>query len=272
MEKGILIGKGKTAEVYEWGTDKVLKLFFNRYNYERVKYEAEIGDTVHEAGIPSPEVFDIIELDGRKGIIFQRIFGKSILKHIQAEPWKLYYFSQQLAALQFKIHQYSAELLPTQKERLAFNIRKSSNRLGEKEKRILDYIGILPGGVSVCHGDLHFNNVIVSGNELVAIDWNSAYKGNPLGDVARTYLTMSPQAVPQQTSEKMIMLSQYSRWLASWTYLNEYMRLSGVKFENIDAWILPIAAAKLKDKAQSEEKLLMDIINKRLASLDTKFG
>lgn len=264
MKKGELIGKGMTAEVYEWGKDKVLKLYFEKFSDDWIKCEAEIGTAVHEAGVPSPAVYDMIDVDGRRGIIFQRILGKSMLKQIQAEPWNLYNFAKQLAELQFSIHQCSANNLPSQEERFAIRIKSSSGILGSMEQRILDYIRSLPNGFSVCHGDLHFNNIIVSGNKLVPIDWTNAYQGNPLGDVARTCLMMTSPVKPPGTSYMIMMLSQYTKWLTYWTYLNEYMRLAHVSFEEIDAWILPTAAAKLRDKIPGEEKWLMDTINKRL--------
>lgn len=267
MEKGALLGKGMTAEVFKWGSDKVLKLFFERYGEERILYEAKIGDIVHQAVEPSPAVFDVIDVDGRKGILFQRVNGKTMSKQIEAKPWKLYCFAKQLAGLHFKIHECSAELLPSQKERLTFVIGRSSQRLGDKGKRILEYLESLPDGFSVCHGDLHFNNVIVSGKALVAVDWNSAYRGNPLGDVARTCLMMNSPVVNPGTPTEMVRLIQYIKWLTYLTYINEYMRLSKVKLESIEEWILPIAAAKLKDNPAKEEEWLMDIINKRLLQL-----
>lgn len=270
MEKRELIGKGMTAEVYTWGPDKVLKLFFSKFGDERINYEAEMGYKLHEAGVPSPAVYDVIEVDGRKGIVFQRILGKSLLKNIEAEPWKLYYYTQQLAGLQYKIHKHSASSLPTQKERFAFTIGRSSRILGDRKKRILDYLASLPDGVSVCHGDIHFNNVIVSGNDLVAIDWNSAYQGNPLGDVARTCLMLRSPSVPTGIPESMAMPFQYTKRLIYSTYVNEYMMLSKVTLEDIDAWVLPVAAAKIKDKVPGEEKWLLNIINKRLKQLEAK--
>ena len=146
---------------------------------EWIKHEAKIGYSVHEAGVPSPAVFDMVDVDGRKGLIFQRIFGKTVLRHIETEPWKVYNFAQQMAGLHFKMHKCSAEGLPSQKERFAYTIKRSSEILGDKENRILDYIESLPNGVSICHGDLHFNNIIVSDNKLVAIDWNSALYREP---------------------------------------------------------------------------------------------
>lgn len=268
MKKGKLIGKGMTAEVYEWGQDKALKLYFDRYGEEWVKNEAQIGAAIHKAMVPSPDVFDIIDIENRRGLIFQRIEGKPLLSLIKEEPWKTYYFTQQLAELQYKIHQCSAEGLPSQVERFSAKIKSSSKILGNLKKKILDYIESLPDGISVCHGDFHFNNIIKSNDELVPIDWTSAYKGNPLGDVARTILMMLSPSKPPGIPDYLMALSKYTKWLTIWIYLNEYMRLSNAKYENIDAWILPAAAAKLKDNLPGEEKWLMDIIKERLKQCD----
>jgi hypothetical protein len=105
---------------------------------------------------------------------------------------------------------------------------------------------------------------------MSAIDWSSGYKGNPLGDVARTYLILNTPAVPPGISDIVAAMSIYPKWLACWIYMNEYMRIAKVKFEDIDAWMLPVAAARLKDKVPGEEKWLMKIINKRLKQLETQ--
>jgi hypothetical protein len=65
-------------------------------------------------------------------------------------------------------------------------------------------------------------------------------------------------------------MATYPRRMTYWSYLNEYMRVAKVKFEDIDAWMLPVAAAKLKDKVPGEEKWLMKIIDTRLEQLETK--
>lgn len=268
MKKGALIGEGMTAEVYKWGSDKVLKLFFEKYTDERVQYEAEIGRIVHSAAAPSPAVYDVIEVDGRRGILFQRIRGKSIQKLIKAEPWKMFHYAKQMARLQYRIHQCSTDLLPSQAERLAIIIGKSSERLGDKEKRILDYIDQLPTGTSVCHGDIHYNNIIISGKKSMAVDWHNTCTGNPLGDVARTCLMIITPAANPGIPKIFTLPVRYVKRLAYKAYVNEYMRLAKVSFKSIDEWILPAAAAKLKDKAIGEEKWLMDIINKRLDKLE----
>lgn len=262
MEKGLLIGKGKTAEVYEWGADRVLKLFIKNFSDERVIYEAEIGKAVNEAGVPSPKVYDIIELDGRKGIIFERIYGKTLSRLIKEEPWKLCYHAKQMAKFQYEIHNYSiTDILPSQKERFETKMEKSLDILGEKGIRILNYIDSLQDGNSICHGDIHSKNIIISDKGPVAIDWNSGYKGNPLGDVARTYLTLNLPPKSAIISNINKILPDNPRRLTYSTYLKEYMELANIELEDINAWILPVAAARLKDNRPWEHKWLMGIID-----------
>lgn len=268
MKKGKLLGCGATAEVYEWGPDKILKLYFDKYSEEWVNNEAKVGHIVNQSGINSPIVYEEVKVGSRLGVIYQRIYGKTITEHLITEPWKLYYYIHQMAVLQNSIHNFSVNGLPTQKLRFTFSIRLSSYLLGYKVKRILEYMESLPDGESICHGDLYFNNIIVLGNTLVPIDWNSTYTGNRLGDVARTCMIMCSPAMINGIHDTVAMLSYYSKRLAYWAYISEYMRLAKVKFEDIDAWTLPVAAAKLKDNIPGERKWLMSIIDKRLELLN----
>jgi uncharacterized protein (TIGR02172 family) len=269
MEKGELLGKGMTAEVYKWGQDKVLKLYIDNYNEEWVKREVVIGQKIHEAGVPSPMVFDMVEIDGRKGVIFQRIFGKTILSIVETEPWMLCSFVKQMAGFHYKIHKCSTDGIPSQKEKFALAIKLSSEILGDKVKKILNYVDRLPEGDNICHGDLYFSNIIVSNNKLVAIDWSSGYIGDPSGDLARTCLIINSPAISLGTPDIVAAMYTYTNRLVYWTYLNEYMRVAKIKSVNIDAWMLPVAAARLKDKIPGEEKWLRKIINKRLDSFET---
>lgn len=267
MEKGELLGKGMTADVYKWGQDKVLKLYKKGYREEWIKREAAISEKVHEAGVPSPAVFDLVEIDGRKGIILERIFGESMLAMLFKEPWRFHSLVQQLAGFQHKIHEFSNEGLPSQKEKFSQLIALSSGILGDKARKIMDFVDTLPEGDSICHGDFYLGNIIVLGDKLVAIDWSSGYRGDPTGDVARTCLIINTPAVPPGIPDIVGTMSAFPKWMTCRLYLNEYSKASKAKLENLDAWMLPVAAARLRARIPGEEKWLMDIIDKRLKQL-----
>jgi hypothetical protein len=75
MKKGPLIGTGRTAEIFAWGDDRVLKLFMEWCPHSWIESEERLSRVVYESGLPAPEVEGIIEVDGRKGIIFERVEG-----------------------------------------------------------------------------------------------------------------------------------------------------------------------------------------------------
>ena len=71
MKPGRLIGKGRTAEVYEWDEGWVLKLFYPHIPRGWVSYEAKVGSLVFDAGAPAPRVGGCVELGDRAGIIYE---------------------------------------------------------------------------------------------------------------------------------------------------------------------------------------------------------
>lgn len=54
---GQLIARGRTAEVYAWGTDKVVKVYFPGFSAEDATYEAKIAAAVQESGVTCPRFF-----------------------------------------------------------------------------------------------------------------------------------------------------------------------------------------------------------------------
>lgn len=266
-EKGRMIGKGTTAEVYEWGKDKVLKLYNKGFSELWINNEIGIGKAVYEAGVPAPEVFDTIVVNDRKGVLFERAPGQSLMTKVGMEPWKLFSYCKTLAGFHYRIHKCHSGELASQRKRFEYSVNRSGGLLGSRAGRILDYLHSLPDGNSVCHGDLHFENVLVSNNKMVAIDWTNAYNGNPLGDVARTCLMMNSPAFLSSSLYNMVIPYKYVKTAAYRVYINEYMRLSNARPEDIGAWLLPVAAVRLKDKIPGEQKWLLDIIDKRLSRL-----
>lgn len=267
MKKGELLGKGMTADVYKWGQDKVLKLYRGNCSDEWIRHEADIGRKLYDAGVSSPEVYDIVEIEGRKGIVFQRIFGKTVTGIISKEPWLFFHYVEKMAIYQYNIHKHYTDGIPSQKERFTHTITLSSAVLGDRVEKILNYIDSLPMKGNVCHGDFYLSNIIISNGKPVIIDWTSAYRGDPSGDIARTCLIINSPAVLPGMPKIMAAAAKFPKWVVYKAYLNEYLRVSKAEFEDINAWILPVAAARLKDRIPGEEKWLMSIIDKRLALL-----
>ncbi|MBM7613788.1 phosphotransferase family protein [Alkaliphilus hydrothermalis] len=267
MKKGSLLGKGLTAEVYEYGVDKVLKLFYDDVSENAIQTEAKIGTEVVKAGIAAPAVYGMVEIDGRRGIIFQRVVGKSMLWLIELNPFRLVYYAKVMARLHSQIHSQSTDKLPLLKEKVVSAIEETSHILGKKQQIILDYLKGLPEDVKVCHGDFHPDNILENQGDWRTIDWTNVYIGNPLSDVARTYLMIRSPFMPKGTGKFVVIFSKLIKHILSTIYLKEYLQLTHKTSEDFQQWILPVAAARLTEEVPNEKKWLLNMIDKELKRL-----
>ncbi|MTI94342.1 MAG: aminoglycoside phosphotransferase [Firmicutes bacterium] len=262
MSRGELIGIGRTAEVYAWGKDKLVKLYFENFPTEAIEREADISRAVWEQGIPSPEVFGIVKVGNRKGLIFEKIPGQSMLSHIEARPWLVMSFGREMARLHCKIHGSSLEELPPQKARITQAIGEAADLLGAQTEKILDHLETLNGQQAVCHGDFHPDNILIRGSNAIAIDWTNAYSGHPASDVARTWIMINSPYLPEGSSTLLGLMSRPLKRLLSRAYLREYVRLAGTAQKVIQQWLIPVAAARLGEKLPGEKEWLLGIIQR----------
>src|SRR5688572_30623407 len=109
------IAEGRTAEIYPWDDQHILKLHRDWCPHDWVDYEGWIARSVHAAGVPSPQVGEIVEVEGRRGLIYERLEGVSMLQDMNARPWTLWKHARSLAELQAGIHQKSIPELPSYK-------------------------------------------------------------------------------------------------------------------------------------------------------------
>jgi aminoglycoside phosphotransferase (APT) family kinase protein len=116
----------------------------------------------------------------------------------------------------------------------------------------------------LCHGDPNPGNFIVRGDETIIIDWTNASIGNPEADLAE-YIVMVRYA--QLPDAGMNELLNGIREVIVAAFTEQYSQLSEITAEEIDAWILPIAARKLAADATTdgERVQLIAEIRRRLA-------
>src|SRR3954464_8532949 len=90
LERTELVGKGFCSGVYAWGEGRVLKLFHGWVARDRADREFAATRAVHAAGLPAPSAYELVAVEGRYGIVFERIDGVSLLGYTQARPWALF--------------------------------------------------------------------------------------------------------------------------------------------------------------------------------------
>jgi hypothetical protein len=99
MGKGKLIGEGRTAEIFEWEKDRILKLFRAGIPTKLVESEFQISLNISKLLNSTPKVYGIIETDNMKGIIYERINGLTMMKIVGSKPWTVKKEARRLAEL-----------------------------------------------------------------------------------------------------------------------------------------------------------------------------
>jgi len=263
-EKGPMIARGRTAEIFAWGDNQVLKLFLDRLPAADAEHEARLTRVVHEAGLPVPAVEGIVEVNGRSGIVFERVDGPSMLELLTSKPWKIPQFARTLAELQTALHSCEVPELPSLRRRLEEKIRAVALLPTKTKEAVLEVLAQLPDGRAVCHGDFHPDQIIMSARGPIIIDWTDATQGNPLADVARTCLLLRMAALLPSTPRRWLIDS--ARALFHSIYLRRYLRLRPASRQQIDAWLLPVAAARLSEDIPEEEPRLLALVEADLKS------
>lgn len=250
------IAHGRTADVYDWDEGYVLKLFNNWFELQNIEYEFKIASAVHASGVKAPAVKKLIQVQGRNGLIYERVAGESMFDVLQRKPWRVFKYARILASLHAQMHEcnFNATDIPSQRKRLENKINHAGALSAALKASLLSALQSLPEGDRVCHGDFHPANVLVSGEEANVIDWVDASRGNPLADVARTSIIALGEAeggeIPNPLMKGFIKLFHSM-------YLRYYFRLRPGGEDEYHRWLPIIAGARLSEGISELEKWLV---------------
>lgn len=272
MSLGEYIARGWEATVFKWEDGstppKALKLFNESRAEDAVREELELSNLLQDVGVNMPGVFgDVVEVDGRFGIVFERVPGPTMIDFIASHPWKIRFIARQLADIQLELHEKKPDGLPELKQFLLGQI-EACDQLTDNDKAVaLDLLDSLPGGDSLCHGDFHPGNILLRDGNLedpVIIDWGNAATGDPMADLARSQLliTIGWRLLPRRRDRYLarFAVAALSRW-----HKARYLSASGLDTENLPKWRTVIAAARLNEEIPAERESLLEVVRTGLA-------
>lgn len=254
MELGKVIGKGRTANVYEYGTDTIVKLLNSGFSNSVAEKEARIHTVVQDCGLPVPKLYDVVMVEGRKGLIYQRINGVSMLESIRNAPNMMPKYANDLASLHLDIGSCSIQDdgLETVKKRYAGWI-SAVDELAEAEKeKVISNMEELPEGDTLCHCDFHPDNVLIDNGKYYIIDWLTAAKGLFCTDVMRSHMLIKygSQADDMDITPEMKMGIE----LFGNIYMDGILKSGRLNIDDVFRWEIPVLAARLYEGVPNGEK------------------
>jgi uncharacterized protein (TIGR02172 family) len=255
IDLGKPIAYGRTAEMYAWQGGQVLKLFYDWFSLDDIQYEANIQRAVHASGLPVPAVGEILRVNERNGLVYERVDGISMLEVFYRKPWRSIPYGRKMGELHAAMHASSIGVkIPSQREKLTRRIRQSKVLPAARIAKLLAALDALPDGDRLCHGDFHPGNILVTGRGEVIIDWIDSSLGNPLADLARTTIIILGAAETSQVPNPL--LKGFVRLLHA-VYLNRYFKLRPGGEAEYRRWLPVIAAARLNEGIPEIEKWLL---------------
>ena len=190
----VLSGGGANGESYDHKTDPsvMLKLYFPGKISQPLD-EMLMARKVYELGIPTPEPGEyVVTEDGRYGIRFRRILGKSSYSRAIGEhPEKIHQYASEFAQMCLDLHkiQLNPKEFDDVKDRY-FRLLEENPFFSLKEKdRLGKFIADTPDENTALHGDLQYSNAIFTPEgKRYFIDLGDFCRGNHLFDIGMVYL------------------------------------------------------------------------------------
>lgn len=245
LELGSPIALGRTAEIYAWQDNQVLKLFYDWFPLASIEYEAQIARSISATGLPVPAVGDIIQINQRNGLLYERLNGESMFAALIHRLWNVLRYGRHLAELQADMHARSFQTeLPFQRQKIANKIHQASMLPPQLQAKSLSALEELPEGNRLCHGDFHPGNILITPKGYRIIDWIDASCGNPLADVARTSILALGAA---ETSQVKGALPKAWIRLFHHAYISRYFQIYPGGRDEYLRWLPVVAAARLSE-------------------------
>jgi aminoglycoside phosphotransferase (APT) family kinase protein len=267
-----LIGQGAEAEVFERQDGRVLKLLRSRGPAERVVHEVAALEAARSAGVQVPQAYEQVVVDGRPGIVMERLQGTDLFSAMGRKPWLVFRAGRLTGEIHARIN---AARGPASLPKVKDVAQETIADLGRREPAVqLEWVARilarLPDGEALCHGDFHPGQLMLSDGECVAFDWPGAKRGDPLFDYARTRVLLSIGEPPPGTSLLLRFLAKVGRWLLLSSYARSYERHAAAPVDRarVREWEIVNVAVRLFENIPGERPRLLRRLRKEIAWRD----
>lgn len=275
---GAKLAEGACAEIYAWGAnDQVVKLAKPNTNRFALERELRLCYIAWRLGLPVPQPYELVQADGRPGIVFARASGETLLQRFAAAALILapgpvaaadrdHLNARTTAQALQLIHDKSSDAMPDQRVSLERDIRRTIHLTDREKDAVMSRLEALPRKRQLCHGDPNPGNFLLGAGGVIVIDWNNATLGNPEADLAEYVLMIRHARLPQGSPAQVVSLFEATREHSIRLFITEYQRLTGIGAAEIEPWMAPIAARKLAVDAigDDEKDALIAEVRQRL--------
>ena len=192
MKLGCKIGVGNTAEVYEWGNGRIIKLFNTNYPTAAVEREYMNARSIKNLNFWKAREHGIVTYGDRTGIVYDRLEGESLVDYLM-RTGDIPKTVVAMTGLHNAIldQEMFDDNIPYYKKFLNEHIGQNPQLTDEQKEDYHKKVSSLPDDSQLCHGDFHPGNIILTEKGAAVIDFMNICRGPRLYDVARTYFLLN---------------------------------------------------------------------------------
>ena len=265
------LAEGRVSHVYVAKDKKVLKLLHKTVPDWKVDDEFRRCQIITKAGVPSPRALEVVEVDGRRGIIFEWAGESDLMKAKLGNPFNLNSGAQFMSTVHQDLLKREAPELPDLKRealRLSRLLPEGTILPGQFE--ILDrYLDQLPSSNTICHMDFQPGNIMLNENGYQVIDWSEAVRGVPVADIALTSLILAMAETSPGTSLLLRIIIPIFRKAFEKRYRTHVTSQMGITSESLQDWMLVAGIFRLATwNIEVERPFLTGLIRGKLNELE----
>ena len=187
-----LIGEGFFSLVYRINKDTIIKVFRQRCELPEIQRELNLAKQAFVLGIPTAISFDIVKVGDLLGVRFEMLDCASLRDVFRDHPERYDEMVEKYAKLLLIINNTESldPSIPSAKDQDLEKIETCRQYLTKQEyEKLKKMIEAIPERDTFVHGDCHFKNIMVQGDELMLIDMDTLSRGHPIFELAAIYST-----------------------------------------------------------------------------------
>ncbi|MDV5165545.1 MAG: phosphotransferase [Candidatus Scalindua sp.] len=269
------IGIGRTAEVYDYEDDKVLKLFYSAFSVKTIEDEYLIAKGISTTTSLVPRVYDIVHIKNRTGIVYEKIKGKMLSDYLSGNIINARRIIRKFAQTQKRINNINVKAIPNYTGKLRQRISSSCLLSDPEKKTVLKYLSTINNN-EICHGDYHPENVFVDQNhDFKVIDWANMFVSNKYLDIARTYYLIKSGRSLNGKTKLGSLIEWFGRQIIAKFYWEEVKAGKGRK-EYFLPCLFIIIITRYDENIEQEKKGIYNYVKKNkeemLKAMDVREG